>query len=535
MNIDLTEDILNEISEPGPCFFPGSFKPPHEGSYNAAVLLASKPFVTSVIIIIGKEPKDGITAAMSKALWQIYLKAVPNPKIKLQISTEKSPVVDVFTAFNNDLKLKGYVAGSPEDDMSYLKSITKSFGDRATPLNIKEGAVDNNGAPLTSDQVRQLVAQIKEYSAQLDVLDKGTTNYSKAKNGYLNTLEKLQQCFPPAVVNKGYWPSVVKILGIPFRSADSLQETLKDIFLNLKEAPGDMANSDALIIKVPYDKTEDIENYFNTYKIPFEYSQHAYDGKDRKMVIPDLGDKQEGDEQKKQVIDYLKQHNIPHTVEENKTGGLAKGKSLEDIAKHHDPKGYYAVENMVDSLKKELKMGIKVETEHTHDKKKAARIAMDHLWEDPNYYTKLAKANLEETFTINWWKDNLKEDDNNISEEKLSIIKNFIKFAQKKLELKNLPKIELTNDENIAKDMHSMGAYTPSSKTLYVLVGPRLTADVLRTLAHELTHRKQDELGQLGPGAGDTGSPIENEANAAAGVLLRQYGLEHEEIYEKLN
>ena len=42
----------------------------------------------------------------------------------------------------------------------------------------------------------------------------------------------------------------------------------------------------------------------------------------------------------------------------------------------------------------ELKKGLNVETEHTKDKKTALKIAIDHLWENPKYYTKLAKAKL---------------------------------------------------------------------------------------------------------------------------------------------
>jgi len=44
---------------------------------------------------------------------------------------------------------------------------------------------------------------------------------------------------------------------------------------------------------------------------------------------------------------------------------------------------------------KELRMGIKVEMEHTDDLKKAAKIALQHLAEDPKYYTKLASLGLE--------------------------------------------------------------------------------------------------------------------------------------------
>lgn len=42
----------------------------------------------------------------------------------------------------------------------------------------------------------------------------------------------------------------------------------------------------------------------------------------------------------------------------------------------------------------ELKAGIEVEMEHTDDREEARRIAMDHLVEDPRYYTKLKKIGL---------------------------------------------------------------------------------------------------------------------------------------------
>ena len=56
--------------------------------------------------------------------------------------------------------------------------------------------------------------------------------------------------------------------------------------------------------------------------------------------------------------------------------------------------------------------------------------------------------------------------------------------------------------------------------------------NIIRTLAHELVHRKQAEQGRIDTNSGDTGSPIENEANAMAGILLRNFGKHHEDIYE---
>jgi hypothetical protein len=60
-------------------------------------------------------------------------------------------------------------------------------------------------------------------------------------------------------------------------------------------------------------------------------------------------------------------------------------------------KTYYNIEELSKKYnvdRNELQKGIKVEKEHTTDEKIAAKIALDHLSEDPKYYTKLIKAGL---------------------------------------------------------------------------------------------------------------------------------------------
>jgi len=46
-------------------------------------------------------------------------------------------------------------------------------------------------------------------------------------------------------------------------------------------------------------------------------------------------------------------------------------------------------------LIKELKLGIKIELEHTNKKEIAKEIALDHLSEIPDYYTRLVKMEKE--------------------------------------------------------------------------------------------------------------------------------------------
>jgi len=63
-------------------------------------------------------------------------------------------------------------------------------------------------------------------------------------------------------------------------------------------------------------------------------------------------------------------------------GGLSSGMSIKDIAKMHKVS--------LRNLTNQLKAGTKVELEHTSSKIIAKRIAMDHLYEDPIYYKRLA-------------------------------------------------------------------------------------------------------------------------------------------------
>ena len=68
-------------------------------------------------------------------------------------------------------------------------------------------------------------------------------------------------------------------------------------------------------------------------------------------------------------------------------GGKADSMSLEDIARKHSA--------FIGTIEKELEIGIGVEMEHTDDKEKAREIAMDHLVELPDYYTRLDKMEKE--------------------------------------------------------------------------------------------------------------------------------------------
>jgi hypothetical protein len=130
-------------------------------------------------------------------------------------------------------------------------------------------------------------------------------------------------------------------------------------------------------------------------------------------------------------------------------------------------------------------------------------------------------------------KENLQSKIQRLNEEQTGTIGEFIKYSIKNLELKKLPSsLTLSYNNDKAKEKCSFGYFDPNSNKIWVYVKNRNMADILRTLAHELVHRKQEEDGRLDSKSGETGSPIEDEANAMAGVLLRNFGKINNSIYE---
>ena len=116
---------------------------------------------------------------------------------------------------------------------------------------------------------------------------------------------------------------------------------------------------------------------------------------------------------------------------------------------------------------------------------------------------------------------------------RVELIKEFIKFTSQVLELKSLPKITLTSDKSQTRT-YAHHAHKGKDSHIVVYTGNRSLGDILRSLGHEIIHFAQMQDGSLDqyedPGA--TGSDIENEANAGAGILLRNFGKMYPKIFE---
>ena len=112
------------------------------------------------------------------------------------------------------------------------------------------------------------------------------------------------------------------------------------------------------------------------------------------------------------------------------------------------------------------------------------------------------------------------------------ILKNFIRFCVAELKIKSMPTVKLRRDPQWSVVNRTFGRYINDTHLLEVAFGQRHIMDVLRTVAHELTHKHQHEREAVPSDAGETGSPYENEANARAGILMRDYGRLHPELFD---
>ena len=101
----------------------------------------------------------------------------------------------------------------------------------------------------------------------------------------------------------------------------------------------------------------------------------------------------------------------------------------------------------------------------------------------------------------------------------IDALRDFLPIAIAHLELDHIPKIKLVK----SLDDTTFGRYVDDEKVIYAVVANRNPVDILRTIAHEMIHYKQGQDEQLHSDSGETGSDIENEANAEGGVIMREF------------
>jgi hypothetical protein len=169
---------------------------------------------------------------------------------------------------------------------------------------------------------------------------------------------------------------------------------------------------------------------------------------------------------------------------------------------------------------KELKMGVEVEMEHTDDPSKAKIIALQHLAEDPKYYTKLKSLNLQENASYSQQIDII---------EKIADLTNYM--VESGLNIEPLPTLEfIDGDSENAKDFFGKTAYyDPNNQHIVLYTEGRHPKDIVRSYSHEMIHHIQyleDRLGDVSTTntmEDDHLDKIEQEANLRGTMTFRNW------------
>ena len=103
----------------------------------------------------------------------------------------------------------------------------------------------------------------------------------------------------------------------------------------------------------------------------------------------------------------------------------------------------------------------------------------------------------------------------------------FLPLVMSVLKIDKLPPIKIVKE--VPGSQPSFGGFDQDSGIIYLQITNRHPLDIFRTLAHELVHFKQDTEHKLDGESGKTGSPIENEANATAGIVMRHFNKKYPE------
>ena len=122
----------------------------------------------------------------------------------------------------------------------------------------------------------------------------------------------------------------------------------------------------------------------------------------------------------------------------------------------------------------------------------------------------------------------------NIDESKLNYLSEFCVFCADRLPIEN------DFDVYVVKDRPKHGItttalYEVGNNICRVYGKGRAIPDIMRSIAHEMTHMMQDEMGLLIGHIQDAGGFHEDQANARAGELLKLYAKsspERKRIYE---
>lgn len=116
------------------------------------------------------------------------------------------------------------------------------------------------------------------------------------------------------------------------------------------------------------------------------------------------------------------------------------------------------------------------------------------------------------------------------------LIKRFINFCNDKLQTSCDFEVFIIEDR-LKHNITTTAYYDPNNKIIKIYGKNRAFVDILRSIAHEMTHMRQDVNGEINGPVQDIGGYHENQANAMSGALIKMFAKKDKDgklIYESL-
>ena len=123
----------------------------------------------------------------------------------------------------------------------------------------------------------------------------------------------------------------------------------------------------------------------------------------------------------------------------------------------------------------------------------------------------------------------------NLDDQKINLAADFCLFCADHLKIQGPFDVFMVSDRK-PHNISTTALYEIGNQTCKVYCKNRQLSDCLRSIAHEMTHMMQDQLGILHGNIRDAGGFHEDQANAKAGELLKLFAKSRPErkmIYER--
>jgi hypothetical protein len=509
--MNIGQEIVKELlegTEKTVAIYGGGFKPPTKGHFEVVKLtLERHPNIDELIIYVGGGVRDGITQEQSISIWEIY-KPYLSDKVRI-LTPEVPPVRAVLNyAKNNPDTNVIWILGAreeKEEDLTDIANRTKSI-DKYPNLTVD---IISTPGGVSGTNARQSLNISKE-----DFFTFLPDEIEDKKEDVYNILVKnvFQERFVPGPILHEVFekdlPNVEKVS--PTEYIVSNGDDIEAKYYFKLEIPEKQAWS-VLWMFTKNNKNQSPEAWkqitATSYKIIADFlettkpkSLHISGNTDTKTNIY------------KNYINQLQTiFNNKYRIDNNDEFGVVL-RSIEESTKFNIKKRMETMNESYDQSLNYFKNGdifAKSKSERNSTLKKYnSRKQLSELYNIP-FKTNI----LLETFTP----------------QKAPLMDRFVDYTCDRLNI-DKPKVFVINSPTYSQEYKSFGGYYPQQQEIKIVVHNRNMADILRTLAHELVHHMQNLNGE--ELNGEDGSSTENEANAMAGIIMREFGRENPEIFE---